>query len=326
MAGKTPRASDLSGKFWRGGSPGVEGRRLMDEWPDELIHELAVEAVAHGIPATPSGDGQDLPAFAGMAPIPGFTELPEETREMLISHLMEMMRSELRAIDGGDHQFLELESEQRAHAQTDEARLHAEKAAATDALTGLGTLESFRREMRRIFGELEHGRFQWAAVIFVDADDFKQINDVLWNHEGGDFAIRAMAHVLADVCRQEDILARRSGDEFILGVRGNGDPKKLDITLERIRERIADINVGVAFESELEGLYAHDPERLERLHREGFHVKGSAGMFPFDKSILGTIGKQGDALVIELLQRAEKRMKQEKKARKDRGERVGHRD
>lgn len=52
-------------------------------------------------------------------------------------------------------------------------------------------------------------------VIFIDADGFKQINDV-YSHETGDQALVLIAETLKQNLRSNDILGRFSGDEFIV--------------------------------------------------------------------------------------------------------------
>src|SRR5660397_243872 len=53
-----------------------------------------------------------------------------------------------------------------------------------------------------------------AAVLFVDLDRFKQINDT-YGHQVGDDVLIAVAHRLAALVRPGDTLARVSGDEFV---------------------------------------------------------------------------------------------------------------
>ena len=53
-----------------------------------------------------------------------------------------------------------------------------------------------------------------AVLIFVDIDDFKQINDT-YGHKVGDFWIREVAQTLKRLYRHDDIIVRFGGDEYV---------------------------------------------------------------------------------------------------------------
>lgn len=76
------------------------------------------------------------------------------------------------------------------------------------------------------------------AVVFVDLDRFKYINDSLGHHVG-DELLRAMAERLKASVRDSDTVARLGGDEFILLIGGHGDPEAIAAVLERM---LADIS------------------------------------------------------------------------------------
>jgi diguanylate cyclase (GGDEF)-like protein len=88
------------------------------------------------------------------------------------------------------------------------------RVAHTDALTGLAN----RREVRRRFQEeasraARHG--QRFALVLLDVDHFKQVNDQ-YGHAVGDTALQAIANVLAASKRDEDVLGRIGGEEFLM--------------------------------------------------------------------------------------------------------------
>ncbi|WP_280153401.1 EAL domain-containing protein [Piscinibacter sp. XHJ-5] len=98
------------------------------------------------------------------------------------------------------------------------ARLaHAERAeylALHDALTGLPNRRLFNRLLDQAISQsLRYHRK--LAVMFVDLDHFKQINDTL-GHEAGDKLLQQAAQRLKDCLRESDTVARLGGDEFVV--------------------------------------------------------------------------------------------------------------
>ena len=76
------------------------------------------------------------------------------------------------------------------------------------------------------------------AVVFVDLDRFKFINDGLGHHVG-DELLRAMAERLRSSVREGDTVARLGGDEFVLLINGQRDPDAVALVLERMLEAIS---------------------------------------------------------------------------------------
>jgi diguanylate cyclase (GGDEF)-like protein len=81
-----------------------------------------------------------------------------------------------------------------------------------DPLTGLFNRRRFGRELSRELSAA--GRYGGGgAVLIIDIDNFKQINDTL-GHNAGDEVMMEIAHLLRERLRDTDILARLGGDEF----------------------------------------------------------------------------------------------------------------
>ncbi|MET0660365.1 MAG: EAL domain-containing protein [Steroidobacteraceae bacterium] len=76
------------------------------------------------------------------------------------------------------------------------------------------------------------------AVVFVDLDRFKFINDSLGHHVG-DELLRAMADRLRSSVRESDTVARLGGDEFVLLINGHGEPDAVAVVLERMLSDIS---------------------------------------------------------------------------------------
>ena len=83
-----------------------------------------------------------------------------------------------------------------------------------DALTGLPNRMLFDNLLRQILRE-EHRTHQQSAVVFMDLDRFKEVNDTL-GHPIGDMLLQEASKRLRSCIRDSDVLARMGGDEFTL--------------------------------------------------------------------------------------------------------------
>ncbi len=119
----------------------------------------------------------------------------------------------------------------------------AQQAAAVDALTGLA---SFRVLRDRLANEVARGRRtgERFAVLFMDLDNFKQVNDQ-FGHEAGNEVLRLTARACGEHIRSTDLAGRYGGDEFVVvlvgtgrdGAVGVGD--KIRAAVEEIGERLS---------------------------------------------------------------------------------------
>ena len=93
-------------------------------------------------------------------------------------------------------------------------QLRLEALSRTDALTGLLNRRAFDEELGRRF---KHASADTApgALLFLDLDNFKPVNDML-GHEKGDEALKRVASLLTANSRPGDLVARLGGDEFAL--------------------------------------------------------------------------------------------------------------
>ncbi len=92
------------------------------------------------------------------------------------------------------------------------AKERSDHSANHDALTGLPNRAFFNDELPRVLSQRQrvHER---AALMFLDLDRFKQVNDTL-GHAAGDVLIKELSARLQAVLRANDVLARMGGDEF----------------------------------------------------------------------------------------------------------------
>jgi len=117
-----------------------------------------------------------------------------------------------------------------------EAEAEIRKLANHDALTGLVTLRHFRDvvDQARQRASTAESTF---AVLFIDLDYFKRVNDTL-GHDAGDMVLKTVAHRLQACVRATDVVARLGGDEFVILAEGASTATALKIA-ERIIEQIA---------------------------------------------------------------------------------------
>lgn len=83
-------------------------------------------------------------------------------------------------------------------------------AAARDLLTGLFNRRGFETEVSPLIR-----RTRGAAVLVLDLDHFKRVNDTL-GHATGDAVLRSLAARLGEACRPKDVLARFGGEEMVV--------------------------------------------------------------------------------------------------------------
>ena len=89
-----------------------------------------------------------------------------------------------------------------------------EHAARFDALSGLANRAEFFRRFRSELDEAG-ATGDRTAVLYVDLDGFKAVNDV-WGHEAGNGVLRTIARRLQNAVRESDTVARIGGDEFVI--------------------------------------------------------------------------------------------------------------
>ncbi len=98
------------------------------------------------------------------------------------------------------------------HKQTQRKLLHQ---ALHDALTGLPNRILFVEHLQKALQRNQRNKDYLFAVLFIDLDRFKIINDN-WGHAVGDRLLIAISHILKECSREVDTVARLSGDEFTI--------------------------------------------------------------------------------------------------------------
>src|SRR5690606_18072692 len=88
----------------------------------------------------------------------------------------------------------------------------AEELADRDTLAPVFNRRAFLRELHRTMSEVERYKTP-AAVIYIDLDGFKALNDE-YGHSAGDAVLRHVGLLLMDSVRESDVVGRLGGDEF----------------------------------------------------------------------------------------------------------------
>ena len=146
----------------------------------------------------------------------------------------------------------------------------------TDRLTGTSSRDRF-------FGEMSRREKEPGAVLMVDIDHFKSVND-RYGHLSGDAAIKAVSGILRHIARGSDLVCRFGGEEFIMFISRVDEAQAGDIA-ERLRTRVKErplslrgvevsltVSVGVAGRMSNEDLQ----ETIRRAD-EGLYLAKNAG-------------------------------------------------
>jgi diguanylate cyclase (GGDEF)-like protein/PAS domain S-box-containing protein len=112
-----------------------------------------------------------------------------------------------------------------------------EQQAKYDTLTGLANRSLLNERLQQAI-ESAAAHNTRLAVVFVDLDRFKFINDSLGHHVGDDL-LRAIAARLKANIRDGDTVARLGGDEFVLLINGQREPNTVALMLERLLDDIS---------------------------------------------------------------------------------------
>jgi diguanylate cyclase (GGDEF)-like protein len=118
-----------------------------------------------------------------------------------------------------DRQFEGRQLQQSRWSSLQLKAMRAQRLANVDSLTSLPNRRYFMRKLSRtLAGAKSRGRA--LAVVFLDIDDFKQINDQ-HGHEAGDKLLRIVARRLSHCVRSDDVVSRLGGDEFACMLTGD---------------------------------------------------------------------------------------------------------
>ncbi|GAA0731769.1 putative bifunctional diguanylate cyclase/phosphodiesterase [Sphingomonas japonica] len=180
-----------------------------------------------GMPILAS-DGTPMASLCVFDPVPrprGLTEIEAMTLRVLASQVQSLL--ELR------RSHIEREAQAAAKAILSKEWKHA---AEHDVLTGLPHRGVFQKRLRAAMREAERNNTR-VAMMLVDVDHFKQINDTL-GHDAGDALLRGFANRLQSVLRKSDTVARLGGDEFGILLSGIRREEQVASVVRSMTERL----------------------------------------------------------------------------------------
>jgi diguanylate cyclase (GGDEF)-like protein len=169
-------------------------------------------------------------------------------------------------------------------------RARLEYQASTDALTGLFNHRAFHDRLRQevMRASAEHDT---VALVMLDMDDFKKVNDV-YGHGVGDQLLLQVADVLRASVRASDVVARIGGEEFAIII-PSGDVRSSIALAERVGEQLGrleaeaagrlTVSTGVAVGPE----HAANPRELVACAEAAMmtaKTRGNGLILPFDES------------------------------------------
>lgn len=136
-----------------------------------------------------------------------------------------------------------------------------QRLALTDPLTGLRNRRAFEQILEREIEKTRRNRSLFALLV-LDVDDFKSINDQ-FGHAAGDEALRFVAKVMTGASRKIDCCARLGGDEFALLL---PDTKEEDVPflVSRLRKALANRDTEPKFSVSI-GVRTVDPANPEAI-------------------------------------------------------------
>ena len=140
--------------------------------------------------------------------------------------------------------------------------------ARTDVLTGLANRMTFSDQLRQAFASAQRGARAF-AVLYLDLDRFKEVNDTL-GHHAGDRLLQEVSRRLRDVTREVDIVARLGGDEFAIVQSGIDDSAAAGTLAEKLIEIVSapyvidgnDLRIGVSIGISLYEINVSTPDAL----------------------------------------------------------------
>jgi diguanylate cyclase (GGDEF)-like protein/PAS domain S-box-containing protein len=192
----------------------------------------------------------------------------------------------------------------------EEQKQQLQQVAHYDTLTKLPNRLLFTSQLAREMKVVKRSQ-QYLAIGFIDIDDFKTTNDQ-YGHDVGDLLLKAVAKIFTKCMRQEDVIARYGGDEFVLLMTKLNSFDEYQYIIDRIYNKLskpitiksfsikANVSIGITSFPQKEMV---SPEQLIRRADQAMYVskvsgKGRCTLFDMDIDIQN---RQRNSIINELV-------------------------
>ena len=134
--------------------------------------------------------------------------------------------------------------------QQDQLLKHTFELSIKDPLTGLYNRHYLEDYATKACSRVNRHKSN-LVLIFIDLDNFKQVNDT-FGHEAGDEVLKKVSAIFKEIFRQYDIIVRYGGDEFIILIEDikydeTALKNLLDKMVERIEENLKKFNISASY-------------------------------------------------------------------------------
>ncbi|MDR0278280.1 MAG: bifunctional diguanylate cyclase/phosphodiesterase [Paucimonas sp.] len=234
------------------GNSGVEvaGEALMPDLPDNVESAGRISQF--------SGDGRYQSLFRKVLPR-GFSIAVSQREDEILAPSQLLYERQLwvnlsmtllilggvlwgwRVLGKREEAFGALEQAQRINQQLiqrlEEEHRRSSHAAATDHLSGLHNRRQFMETAARVLAE-QRSKRRLMAILFIDMDRFKSINDSL-GHKVGDLLLQAVAGRISRALEAGDEAARFGGDEFVVLLAGSRTEEQIDLWVRMLLNKLS---------------------------------------------------------------------------------------
>jgi len=149
----------------------------------------------------------------------------------------------LRVLGRRQEAFAALEQAQKINqgliSRLEDEHRRSSHAAATDHLSGLHNRRQFMEVASQVLTR-QRGKRQLLAILFIDMDRFKSINDSL-GHRTGDLLLQAVAGRISRLLEPDDEAARFGGDEFVVLLAGERTEEQIDAWARTLVDKLSAI-------------------------------------------------------------------------------------